>query len=243
MFVIDLTHSASFTMQSSLSDAINSLVINDQQLQHGFLCDTFLKWNNLEMNSLHCFSQDFEGLLSELRDMILKNKISNTLPQWVYEITTACLHRAGNAALGTAEAQLSICQNWSEDLARFFHIGTITKFDNNPVHAVDALHQMCAVQARIYKKSSWDQAVWQSGLADVVGVICQPDTDLEWSSTDIAQSFRYYCWKETLGEIFDQWMPDNARTNFKAESQPSTCDCVPRIALSQLSPIPPQFFS
>ncbi|KAH0583143.1 hypothetical protein H2248_011026 [Termitomyces sp. 'cryptogamus'] len=67
---------------------MSSMVINDQQFQHDLLGDTFLKWNNLEMTSPRRFSRDFEGLVTELQDLILKNKISNTLPQWVFEATS-----------------------------------------------------------------------------------------------------------------------------------------------------------
>ncbi|KAG6836756.1 hypothetical protein H0H93_003675 [Arthromyces matolae] len=114
-------------------------------------------------------------------------------------------HLEWNAALNTPDACLAICKEWAQDFASFFGIETEMS-ESFIIHAVDALRKMRAVKPSIYRSVTWDSAVRNSGLSRIVGIICQPDTDLERRSELIAQSYRQYCWKDALGEVFSRWM-------------------------------------
>jgi hypothetical protein len=123
------------------------------------------------------------------------------------------------------EKQLLLCQEWTHDLRQFFGIGTTTKevssiiivlmvrlieFQSNiPLLAVvEALQQMRVTDQSIWGTEYWRECVKVSGLADAITYICQPDTKLERSQPYISQSFRYHAWRESLGEILEQWTPN-----------------------------------
>ncbi|KAF5381556.1 hypothetical protein D9615_005527 [Tricholomella constricta] len=121
---------------------------------------------------------------------------------------TARNHAEWNKSIREDHAQLTVCTGWVEDLKSFFHLGTdSSQWTDSSLHVIDALRQMRAVSATVFKSHSWTIAVQSSGLADILGLICSLDTRLEMSAPYIARSFRFHSWKESFGEVLDAWTP------------------------------------
>lgn len=73
---------------------------------------------------------------------------------------------------------------------------------------------------KIWKAPHWKGCVQVSGLATILAKICAPDTHLELASKAISHSYRNHVWKESFGDILENWTPKEKLRVFASEIQP-----------------------
>lgn len=76
---------------------------------------------------------------------------------------------------------------------------------------------MRQLRAHKWKAPTWDKDVRDSGLANILAIICALDTNLELASAEISRSYRHHSWKESFGEILERWTPDRVFATTKVE--------------------------